>query len=117
MASADITVEVVSDRDPAQLRHCWLRLPPGSTVADALLASGLVDLSAVGAVGVEPPVQPPLQPTLQIGCWGKRCALDAVLRDRDRVELYRPLALQPMEARRQRLQRDGLKKQSRKGSR
>ena len=109
MASADIAVEVVSDLDPANLRQCWLRLPLGATVADALLASGFGDLSACSSGGVEPP--------LQIGCWGKRCALDAVLRDRDRVELYRPLLLLPMEARRQRLQRDGLKKQSRKGSR
>lgn len=109
MASADIAVEVVSDLDPAHLRHCWLRLPLGATAGDALLASGFVELPAGSAEGVDP--------FLQIGCWGKRCALDAVLRDRDRVELYRPLLLQPMEARRQRLQRDGLKKQARKGPR
>ena len=106
MASADIAVEVVSDRDPAQLHRCWLRLPLGSTVADALTASGFLDPTSSRDAGLEPP--------LHVGCWGQRCALDMALRDRDRVELYRPLVVQPMDARRQRLQRDGLKKQSRK---
>ena len=109
MANVEIDVEVVCDRDPAQLRQCWLRLPMGSTVADALTASGFI--AAPASNGVE------AEPALLIGCWGKRCEPSALLRDRDRVELYRPLVLQPMEARRQRLQRDGLKKQARKGRR
>jgi putative ubiquitin-RnfH superfamily antitoxin RatB of RatAB toxin-antitoxin module len=36
------------------------------------------------------------------GIWGRQRPLDTPLRDGDRVELYRPLALDPMQARRQR---------------
>lgn len=77
-----------------------LQLPLGATVRDALQASGLpqcgpdVDLAS-GKVGV----------------WGKLCSLDHTLRDGDRVELYRPLTVDPKEARRQRYRshRDKLK--------
>ncbi len=68
-----------------------LRLPEGATVGDAVLASGLqarhpdVDLSA-----------------LPVGVWGALRPLDARVRDRDRVELYRPLSVDPKEARRRR---------------
>ena len=107
MASAELLVEVVSDLDPAGVRQRWLRLPAGATVADALRASEFVEWQATEGDHHSTP--------LLVGCWGRRCELTSALRDRDRVELYRPLAVQPMEARRQRLQRDGLKKQARKG--
>ena len=73
-----------------------LELPPGSTVADALAASGLCSRYA----GLE---------QLPTGIWGSFCARDAALRDRDRVELYRPLRVEPMQARRlrQRAQQAG----------
>jgi putative ubiquitin-RnfH superfamily antitoxin RatB of RatAB toxin-antitoxin module len=41
---------------------------------------------------------------LAVGVWGKLRALDETLRDRDRVEIYRPLLVDPKEARRQRYQ-------------
>ncbi|MGB5335325.1 MAG: RnfH family protein, partial [Woeseiaceae bacterium] len=65
-------------------------LPEGATVSDALSASGLerrfpqVDFSA-----------------LQAGIWGHIVARDKVLNGGDRVEVYRPLKLNPKEARRQ----------------
>ncbi len=37
-----------------------------------------------------------------VGVWGKRCAPDRVLRDADRVEVYRPLRTDPKAARRAR---------------
>ena len=37
---------------------------------------------------------------LQAGVWGKVVARDQVLREGDRVELYRPLEIDPKEARR-----------------
>jgi hypothetical protein len=40
-----------------------------------------------------------------IGVWGRKQPLDAALRDRDRVELYRPLQVDPKEARRLRYKR------------
>lgn len=40
---------------------------------------------------------------LSTGVWGKRAALSARLRERDRVEIYRPLLAEPKEARRRRV--------------
>jgi uncharacterized protein len=66
-----------------------LHLPAHATVADALTQSGLrerhaaVDFSA-----------------LRAGVWGKLREPGDALRDRDRVEFYRPLTVDPKEARR-----------------
>jgi putative ubiquitin-RnfH superfamily antitoxin RatB of RatAB toxin-antitoxin module len=63
-----------------------LNLSPGATVRDAVVASGFaVDLEN-GAFGV----------------FGRRVALDRALAEGDRVEIYRPLAMDPKEARRRR---------------
>jgi uncharacterized protein len=80
---AVIRVEVVdARRDGASTTQ--VELPAGALVRDALQASGLqVDTNAVGI-------------------FGKRVAPDARLADGDRVEIYRPLLLDPKERRRQR---------------
>jgi len=68
-----------------------LELPPGSRVADALASDGVRErLRGVDA------------DALDVGIWSRRCARDAVLRDGDRVELYRPLAADPKAMRRAR---------------
>lgn len=64
-----------------------LALPQGSTVADAIAASGLRDQ---------------LPPVCDTGIHGKRCAPEDVLRDGDRVEIYRELVFDPKESRRRR---------------
>ena len=74
-----------------------LKVATGSTVLDVLRLSGLlehypeIDLA-----------------TQSVGVWGHLRTLDAALRDGDRVEVYRPLQVDPKEARRlrQREQRD-----------
>ncbi len=38
----------------------------------------------------------------KVGIFSQVCKLDAVLKQNDRVEIYRPLLLDPMQARRQR---------------
>jgi putative ubiquitin-RnfH superfamily antitoxin RatB of RatAB toxin-antitoxin module len=72
----------------------WLRelnLPAGSTLQAAIDASGLlrerpeIDVSR-----------------MQVGIHGKLRPLDTVLRERDRVEIYRPLIADPKDARRRR---------------
>ena len=40
--------------------------------------------------------------TLQVGIYGKKKTLDTVLREHDRVEVYRPLLADPKETRRRR---------------
>jgi uncharacterized protein len=66
-----------------------LRLSAGATVADALAHSGLRERHA--AVDFN---------AFRVGVWGKLREPSDVLRDHDRVEFYRPLIVDPKEARR-----------------
>jgi len=74
-------VEVVAAH-PEGARTRSVNLPAGATVRDALAATGLEGHAC--------------------GIFGKRVALEHRLNDGDRVEIYRPLALDPKEARRRR---------------
>ena len=88
--------------DEAPAVSLTLRLPPGATVADALRASGLVERLGAGVFDA-------LSPSV----WGRACALDLRLRTGDRIELTRPLTVDPKEARRLRYQRDGVRRKTR----
>ena len=66
---------------------------PGATIRDAILASGLLAL--------EPALR---DAPLDVGLWNHRARLDAPVSDGDRIEVYRPLTLDPKEARRIRAQ-------------
>ena len=67
-----------------------VQVPPGATVRDAIDAAQICLR------------RPELNDALDTGIWGRRCKLDQPLADGDRVELYRPLVINPMEARRAR---------------
>ena len=43
----------------------------------------------------------------QVGIWGKSCTPNQQLREGDRVEIYRPLLVDPKVARRERFARQG----------
>lgn len=74
---------------PRSARTVKLELPAGATLRDALASSGLeIDLEKQA-----------------FGIFGKRALLDQPLAEGDRVEIYRPLALDPKEARRRRARR------------
>ena len=73
-------------------------LPPGSIVQDAIDAAQLLGR------------RPELQDAINAGIWGRRCSLEQPLTEGDRVELYRPLAIDPKEARRLRA---GLRRRAR----
>jgi putative ubiquitin-RnfH superfamily antitoxin RatB of RatAB toxin-antitoxin module len=90
-AQPTLQIEVVYSPAPRIVDQVELRLPAGATVEHALRESGFLERYALAAVE-----------QLSVGVWGKRCALGDVLRDRDRVEIYRPLLVDPKEARRQR---------------
>jgi putative ubiquitin-RnfH superfamily antitoxin RatB of RatAB toxin-antitoxin module len=68
-----------------------LMLPDGSTIQQAIEASGLlqrhpeIDLAKA-----------------KVGIYGKLSRMDTVVRARDRVEIYRPLIADPKEVRKQR---------------
>jgi putative ubiquitin-RnfH superfamily antitoxin RatB of RatAB toxin-antitoxin module len=73
-----------------------LAVPAGTTVHDAIKRSGIVQRF------------PEIDLTVcRLGIHGKLKSLDTVLRDRDRVEIYRPLLADPMEARRKRAVKRG----------
>jgi len=85
-----VKVEVVYAR-PDAADAVSLSLPPGARVRDALLASGMLER------------HPELSLAKQaFGIFGKRVPLDARLSPGDRIEIYRPLAMDPKEARRRR---------------
>jgi uncharacterized protein len=78
-----VTVEVVIALPERQLLR-RVELPAGSTVADAVSASGLAEAGAAPRFGV----------------YGKVVPAGTVVRDGDRVEIYRPLRADPKELRR-----------------
>jgi uncharacterized protein len=82
---------------PASHDAVTLELPAAATVRDALSASGVLERHP----GIE---------LLRIGIFGRPVSADAPLADGDRVEIYRPLALDPKEARRARAKRAPAKK-------
>ena len=88
-----IDVEVVFCPRQGEADRVPLRLPAGATLADALRASGIVERHALSPEG------------LRTGIWCKAKEPATPLRDRDRVEVYRPLTVDPKEARRQRYKR------------
>lgn len=88
-----LTIDVVYCPQPGQTDEVRLTLPAPSNVATALLASPL--LARHGLV----------LDALSVGVWGRVQTLDTPLRDGDRVEIYRPLTVDPKEARRLRYKR------------
>lgn len=47
------------------------------------------------------------KPDILLGVWGRQVSLTQVLRDKDRVEIYRPLRVNPKVARRERFVKQG----------
>jgi putative ubiquitin-RnfH superfamily antitoxin RatB of RatAB toxin-antitoxin module len=68
-----------------------VRLPLGATLQQGLDASGLL--------GKYPEIDVKKN---KFGIWNKLSKLDAALRDKDRIEIYRPLIADPKEVRKQR---------------
>lgn len=88
-----LSVEVVYAL-PDQVFLRRLDLPNGATVHDAIAVSAVCE--AFPELTEAP---------LRAGIYSKSVSLDRTLRDGDRVELYRPLQLDPMDARRRRAAR------------
>jgi putative ubiquitin-RnfH superfamily antitoxin RatB of RatAB toxin-antitoxin module len=88
--SERINVEVVYAL-PHEQTLLSLQVPQGSTVGDAIRASGILEK--------HPEIDFARN---KLGIFGKLSKEDAVLRDRDRVEINRPLIADPKEIRRKR---------------
>lgn len=85
-----LSVEVVYAMPERQILLV-LEVEPGTTVAEAIERSGIRK--------VLPNVDFTMHP---VGIFGKRVGRDAVLRDGDRVEIYRALTADPKASRRER---------------
>lgn len=83
---------------PRQVREWTLDIRPGCNVRQAIVQCGMLtefaDLVA---------------DDLNAGIWGKRLSLNHKIKDQDRIEIYRPLLVDPKVARRERFKQQGAK--------
>ena len=85
-----LRVEVIFAGEDGVLRKA-LQIEPGATVAEALRVSGIA--ADLDVNEIDP---------ARIGVFGRVVSVTTPLRDGDRVEIYRPLRVDPKEARRRR---------------
>ena len=91
-------VSVLYSPTPREVLEWNVVLASGATVLGALQASGLAaafpDLDLREAA---------------VGIWGRKARLEQLVRELDRVEVYRPLKVDPKLARRERFRRQGVR--------
>ena len=88
--SDKISIEVVYAL-PHEQALLKLQAPQNTTVAEAIKLSGILEKYPDIDLGKN-----------KLGIFGKLTKADAVLRDKDRIEIYRPLLADPKEVRRKR---------------
>lgn len=91
-----LTVTVAYSPAARQVIECTLQMPIGTTVQMAIEASGLLAQYPDMTLGAG-----------QIGVWGRKATPDQPLHEADRVEIWRPLRVDPKQARRQRFDQQG----------
>ncbi len=84
-----VNVELVYAPIASALIHLHLDVSEGATVGDVLNQSGLLDSL--------PEIR-----GLSVGIFSKQVDLSVKVKSGDRIEIYRPLLIDPMEKRRQR---------------
>ena len=89
-------VVVMFSPAPRQVLEWAVDVPEGATVRDAVRASGWPEATRGQDVSA-----------LDVGVWGRRGTLDQAVQEGDRVEIYRPLLVDPKVARRERFQKQG----------
>lgn len=93
--SEHVRVSIVYATPQRLFRH-ELELPGGATVAEAIERSAIVAEAAI-----------PAEHLAHVGIFGRAVERATILRDGDRVEIYRPLKVDPKEARRRRAEGRG----------
>lgn len=96
MNKPTIQVCVVYSPKAREVSEVTLHLPDCATVLDAIEGSGL--LNRFETIEVQ---------TTSIGLWGRKVSLSQLLRKNDRIEIYRPLTVDPKVARRERFAKQG----------
>jgi putative ubiquitin-RnfH superfamily antitoxin RatB of RatAB toxin-antitoxin module len=97
---SDVAIQVAVVYSPTQreVLEIILHLAPGSSVLQALQSSGVLQLFT----GID-------LSTTAVGVWGRQAKLNQTLRENDRIEIYRPLTVDPKVARRERFAKQGAK--------
>ena len=90
MSTEKIKIEIVYAL-PHEQELIKLEVPANSTIADAIKLSGLLEKNA--EIDLEKG---------KFGLFGKLSKLDVIVREKDRVEIYRPLIADPKEVRKKR---------------
>lgn len=90
MAKSLVAVEVAYATPEEQL-IIPMQVTEGTTVIEAIELSNI--LSRFPEIDLN---------KIKVGIFSQICKLDTVLKAKDRVEIYRPLLIDPMQARRQR---------------
>ena len=91
-----LAVQVCHAASPSHIVMIDLEVAPGTTLLQAIEQSGLLDQVADLDLA-----------RYRVGIWNKLKPLETALRDRDRIEVYRPLLADPMDARRRRAAKSG----------
>jgi len=93
--TAQLQVEICYATPDLQIRKP-VRVDAGATVQQAIMQSGVMrECTAIDLT------------VCRVGIYGKLKTLDTVLRDQDRIEIYRPLIADPMDTRRRRVKKKG----------
>ena len=92
-------VTLVVSLAPRSIQELRLNVEEGASASQAIRSSGLLDAMT----------EAQLQ-SLELAIWGRKAAGTYVLRPDDRVELVRPLLVDPKVARRERFVHQGAKK-------
>ena len=88
-AKSQLRIEVVLAQPERQcLRELFVE--PGTTIGAAIALSGIAEEFPELDIGA-----------LSVGVWGKIAHKDFAVQDGDRIEIYRPLPVNPRDARRQ----------------
>ena len=93
MDKATISINLTYSTAPRRVVEKELVLPVNSNVQDALNFASLAQFTT--------------DDNYTWGVWGKKTTLSHVLKEGDRLEIYRPLKVDPMVARRERFQKQG----------
>lgn len=100
---AEVLITVVYSPASRQIFERAISVPGGSSVLAALQASGLLAQT--------PGLQEQLaRGTYSIGIWAMPVDLQAIVKTGDRIEICRPLLVDPKTARRERFKRQGIQR-------
>lgn len=97
-SSLPIRVNVVYSPCARGVHEASMELTAPTTVMQAILQSGLAQ--RFPEINTMP---------INVGVWGRKVPVEQLLRDQDRVEVYRPLRIDPKLARRERFARQGVR--------